>query len=189
MSNTEARASALVAGENFELEPTSLFSYQSAGKVVVLGDEAALRHCDDLPVSIDVLRVENSGPAKIEGYLGAFEIELADAKGNTSRYRGDAIVDLNETALLAREMPPPGYFHAPPPSWDEIGLVQELENITGEFDKPKYFRLRRVDLRPRGQRQNRLPPVHRRLPGGSDSESRGNYRGRPGAVPGWRQLR
>ena len=41
MSNTDARRRALEVRDDFELEPTSLFSYQSAGKVIVLGDEKA----------------------------------------------------------------------------------------------------------------------------------------------------
>jgi len=139
MGNSDARKSALDARDCFELEPTSLFSYRSTGKVIVLGDENTLPHCDGLPSSIDVSRVATAGPVSIEGYLGAFEVSLTDGQGNTSRHRGDAVVDLSDPPLLAREMPPPGYFHAPPAQWQDIDLVRELENITGEFDKPIFF--------------------------------------------------
>ena len=139
MSNALARQRALEARDSFELEPTSLVSYRSAGKVIALGDPAALQNCDALPAAIEIDRVAVHGPVQIEGFLGAFNVSFQDSQGNPVKHSGDAIVDLNAEPLLAREMPPPGYFHAPPAQWQEIGLAAELENITGEFDKPKYF--------------------------------------------------
>ena len=140
MSNAKARGSALDARDSFEFEPTSVVSYQSSGKVIALGDEEALRRCDELPSTVEINRLANSGDVvRIEGYLGAFTVIVIDQQGNTVTHRGDAVVDLNAAPLLVREMLPPGYFHAPPSEWEKLGLAQELENLSGEFDKPKYF--------------------------------------------------
>jgi len=49
MSNVEAREKAVALYDNFEFEPTSLIGYQSAGRLLALGDEAALQKCSDLP--------------------------------------------------------------------------------------------------------------------------------------------
>ena len=140
MSNAAARDAALAVRDAFRLEPTSLVTYRSAGRVLALGDAAALARCDELPASIALLKLEvDGGGVRIEGYLGNYAVQLTDAAGNATVHQGDAILDLNESALLAREMLPPGYFHAPPARWDELDIVAELAELAGEFDKPKFF--------------------------------------------------
>ncbi len=140
MSNVAARAAALAARDAFHLEPTSLVTYRSAGRVLALGDAAALACCDDLPATIPLARIAlDGGGARIEGYLGNYVVQVTDQAGDATVHRGDAILDLNEAALLAREMPPPGYFHAPPARWEELDLAAELADLAGEFDKPKFF--------------------------------------------------
>ncbi|TNF91165.1 MAG: hypothetical protein EP300_01210, partial [Gammaproteobacteria bacterium] len=82
MSNAKARGSALDARDSFEFEPTSLVSYQSSGKVIALGDEEALRRCDELPSTLEINRlVINGAEAEIEGYLGAFAVIVTDQQG------------------------------------------------------------------------------------------------------------
>ncbi len=140
MSNTDARDAALAVRDAFRLEPTSLVTYRSAGRVLALGDATVLARCDELPASIPLERVDlDTGGVLIEGYLGNYAVQVTDSAGNPTVHRADAILDLNETALLAREMPPPGYFHAPPERWDELDIAAELGELAGEFDKPKFF--------------------------------------------------
>lgn len=140
MSNSEARQQALAVYDGFRLEATSLISYQSGLQVIAIGDTDALDCCDQLPQALTVERIERDGRRlEIDGYLGAFSVTVTDAQGNQSLHRGDAILDLQDDPQLAREMPPPGYFHAPAGRWDELGICDELENLGGEFEKPKYF--------------------------------------------------
>jgi len=140
MSNSEARLQALEKRDAFEFEPTSLITYRSKGRVLALGDADSLASCAELPAGIDLEKIDcSSGKAQVDGFLGAFRVDLAAADGSSRQYQGDAILDLHETALLVREMLPPGYFHAPPSRWQELGIAEDLENIGGEFDKPKYF--------------------------------------------------
>jgi len=114
MSNIEARDQAMALHDAFEFEPTSLLSYQSAGKLLALGDEAALKNCADLPASIDLTPVVLAeARARISGYLGAYVVEIDGPGDQRHHYEGDAILDLGEKPLLAREMLPPGYFHLP----------------------------------------------------------------------------
>ena len=144
MSNHEARQQAMALFEAFEFEPTSLISYQSAGKLLALGDEAQLQKCADLPASVDVQTiVVQRGEVRVNGHLGAYVVEVSDAQGNQQNYRGDAILDLSEAPLLTREMLPPGYFHVSPADWANTDfladLLTDLEALRGEFQKPRYF--------------------------------------------------
>ncbi|MCP4471301.1 MAG: 4Fe-4S dicluster domain-containing protein [Gammaproteobacteria bacterium] len=140
MSNVEAREQAVALYDAFEFEPTSLLSYRSAGKLLALGDEAALRKCADLPASIDLTPIAVAdGRASISGYLGAFVVEIAGPGDEQHRYQGDAILDLGEAPLLARELLPPGYFHLPPAAWNDTQALAELGELRGEFQKPGYF--------------------------------------------------
>jgi len=139
MGNSDARQQALEARDRAPLEATDLIRYRSAGHILALGDEAALEHCDGLPAEIDIERVPLAGGSvAIDGYLGAFSVGVSDAHGNEASYRADAILDLNPQPLLAREMPPPGYYHALPEQLN-AELAGELESLAGEFEKPRYF--------------------------------------------------
>jgi ferredoxin len=140
MSNANARQQALALRDAFEFEPTSLVSYQSTGKVIALGDDDALAKCSELPAALDIRPVlTTSGVIQIDGYLGAYVVNVTDQHDNQVAYQGDAILDLNEAPLLAREMLPPGYFHVPPGAWGKPELAAELADLPGEFQKPKYF--------------------------------------------------
>jgi len=140
MSNKDARKQALASLQSFEFEPTSLVAYQSAGKVLALGDTGALQMCGDLPAAVDLEQVSSVNcTLQVDGYLGAYSVEVTDQHGNSSILKGDAILDLHATPLMTREMLPPGYFHAPAKDWSKSAVAAELENLQGEFQKPKYF--------------------------------------------------
>lgn len=140
MSNSAARQKALETRDNARLEATGLIRYQSAGGIVALGDEAALERCDELPSALDIERVSAlPGSVEIDGYLGAFSVSVTDTGGNASAYRADVVLDLTPAPLLNRELPPPGYLHAPANEWQADELATELEDLRGQFEKPKYF--------------------------------------------------
>jgi len=144
MGNRDARQQAITLFEAFNFEPTSLVSYQSAGKLLALGDESQLQQCSVLPASVDVqtIVVRRDG-VRVSGHLGAYRVEVSDARGNQQNYSGDAILDLSEAPLLTREMLPPGYFHVSPADWADADLLADrladLEALRGEFQKPRYF--------------------------------------------------
>jgi ferredoxin len=140
MSNHDAQKQALALLDHFEFEPTSLIAYQSTGKVLALGDTEALLRCGDLPAAVDFEQISSANSTlQISGYLGAYTVEVTDQHGNSSKHKGDAILDLHATALMTREMLPPGYFHAPAKDWSKSAVAAELEDLQGEFQKPKYF--------------------------------------------------
>ena len=139
MGNTTARQQALEAFAEFRVEPTSLVSYQSRGKLLALGSADELSRCDRLPQSVEVERIEaEPGRVDVQGYLGAYVVEVDAGSGQKKTYRGDAILDLGDQPRLLREMLPPGYFHVPQANEADFD-VSELEALTGEFQKPRYF--------------------------------------------------
>ena len=96
MSNKQAQQQALALRDNFEFEPTSLVTYQSAGKVIVVGDDDALQRCADLPANLDLDPISSTGNnLQIDGYLGAYVVEVTDQHGNLSTHKGDSILDLH----------------------------------------------------------------------------------------------
>lgn len=149
-----AREEALAILESVKTTPTSLISYQSNGRVVVFGDDAALKSCASFsePLSLKLVSMNASAGATtpdaialnnrtidIQGHLGSFVVNLVDAQGTTETLQGDIILDLNPRALVSREIPPPGYLHESVTAQSVSELENQLIELTGEFEKPKYF--------------------------------------------------
>ena len=80
----------------------------------------------------------------VEGHLGNFRIlgpeeTLIAPSVLSDEQPFDLVLDLNDAPLITSEVPPPGYYHAPPEAaLDHI--VAALPDMVGEFEKPSYFR-------------------------------------------------
>lgn len=161
----KARAAALANTSVMEPKPTSLVTYQSHGRVVVIGPEeaslaAAAELSAQLPVTVlvpgpgrpdpsthDGIVVVRGGQPELEGRLGRFivnlrtpeaTVALAEAAGASFEFY-DLVLDLGEQPLLDHEVPPVGYYA---PRQDEAAMskaLAELPEMSGEFDKPKFF--------------------------------------------------
>jgi ferredoxin len=161
----QARAAALDRRHRPDVEPASMVSYLSHGRVLIVGDEAAALDAasrlhdelvptlflpaDQAPVTstVDGLTVVRGGQPQVEGSLGDFRIGLAEpgddeesaAVTMLTRARFDLVLDLGEQPLLQREVPPPGYY-APGEDPDALErAIGELPDMRGEFEKPKFF--------------------------------------------------
>ncbi len=153
--NKQAITAAKVALEGFHTTPTSLLSYQSNGHVLVMGDIETLSACKDFiaPLQMTLLLMKgsfamplsdrdialNQREIDIKGHLGQFVITLKDARGNEETLQADLIVDGNVEALLQNEILPAGYFHEIISAETSRQLQDMLVDMTGEFEKPKYF--------------------------------------------------
>jgi ferredoxin len=136
-----ARAAAMQAASLAGRQPAGIVAYQSTGRLLVLGSEAAIAdvtaalagHADihvtgHLPHAVD-------GAPVLSGWLGHFELQTA---GEPQLY--DLVLDLGTPPLINCELTPPGYFA---PGDDPRALqaaLGELPGLTGEFEKPQYFR-------------------------------------------------
>lgn len=169
MEEGRARAVALTAGAQLETEPTSIVTYLSRGRLLIIGERKAaldiagrlgstLKQAifvpGDGPAEKDVaegIDIIEGGHAELEGSLGDFSFRIAggnDAGGDGAKSDSgtegqarifDLVLDLSESPLIDYDVPPPGYYA---PRGREEALdkaLAELPEMTGEFEKPKYF--------------------------------------------------
>ena len=152
--NASARAAAQAAVEGLAVKPTGRVEYRSQGRLAVIGGQEALefatRITDPLKAQVILLQGEEEpGPPlvsvagrtiRLEGYLGAFRISLGEeGKPNYEFVDADLVLDLSSKPLLSMPLTPPGYLHA---ATDEISMVTALEqlmDLVGTFEKPRYF--------------------------------------------------
>ncbi|MCU7845884.1 MAG: 4Fe-4S binding protein [Candidatus Thiodiazotropha sp. (ex Monitilora ramsayi)] len=152
--NLKAKTAALAAMQRLPIEPTSLVNYRSKGRVVIIGDNQALEIAPRLNERLHAMVILTQGVEEpgvpliplggraihIEGYLGDFRILLAGGgEHNTETIAADLILDLSPTPLINAQMKPPGYVYS---EMEEVALqaaVEELEELTGSFEKPRYF--------------------------------------------------
>jgi ferredoxin len=166
-ANGRARMQALDLRHRPEVAPTSLVSFLSHGRVLIIGDEAralaaagrlgeglvATLFCpaDQRPATatVDGLTVVRGGSPSLTGSLGSYTLSLSESGDESespavallTQARFDLVLDLGETPLLQQEVLPPGYYA---PRGDDEALdaaLQELPEMRGEFEKPKYFNL------------------------------------------------
>ncbi|UCB55221.1 MAG: 4Fe-4S binding protein [Thiotrichales bacterium] len=152
--NAEASAAAVAAAERLSTEPTSLIQYSSRGRVAVIGgveaQDFAVRLCGDLTAQVVLTQgaVEpgvptipvGNRPIGIDGHLGDFNIVLGEpGQPNCESVQVDMILDLSEAPLLDMPLKPPGYLTsiAEEPYLSEV--EQELKDLVGTFEKPKFF--------------------------------------------------
>ena len=165
--NGRARTAALDLRHRPEVAPTSLVSFLSHGRVLVVGDEtraldAAGRLGEDLVATlfcpadtrpatgtVDGLTVVRGGKPSLSGSLGSYSLSLAESDDEPespavallTQARFDLVLDLTDPPLLQQEAVPPGYYA---PRGDAAALdnaIAELPEMRGEFEKPKYFNL------------------------------------------------
>ena len=163
--NRDARDAALAAAREVHVEPTSVLGFQSAGRVLIIGPEAAglaaaarlgeplqgwlLVPGNGTGREIDGITVSYSNGRDIElrGYLGAFQVVLRHGEEQLDLGQAlglgdgvfDLVLDLHATPHFNQELPPLGYY---PASADPARLdaaLAELPEIVGEFEKARFF--------------------------------------------------
>jgi ferredoxin len=166
-TNGRARAEALDLRHRPEVAPTSVVSFLSHGRVLVVGDEmqalelagrlgeglVATLFCpaDVRPAAATVegFTVVRGGKPELAGSLGSYTLSLAEsgdeqespAVALLTQARFDLVLDLGEPPLLQQEALPPGYY-APRGDREALDrILDELPEMRGEFEKPKYFNL------------------------------------------------
>ncbi len=146
--NLRARQVALEAMKLVSVDATGLVSYQSRGRVVVIGDKMALALAPHLDTKLQPQLVllndekEQGSPAispRIEGHLGAFRILLDEpGRPNARTLEVDLVLDLSPEPLLDMALTPAGYLHV---SADEEGLSaasETLSDMIGTFESPVF---------------------------------------------------
>jgi ferredoxin len=140
-------------------------SYHSRGNLlIVAGDSAqrARRCAAQLAGTLPVTLLDHAGaPAaglfaqwagavdSLAGYLGEFTVTISGlATAGKARAaqptpaRFDLVLDFSARPLFGMRQPPQGYFAAPADEAALDGVLAELRDAVGEFEKPKYFAYR-----------------------------------------------
>lgn len=154
--SSSARNKALSTIEQFSPQATSLISYQSNGRVFIFGPDTELSLCHDFASPLTLIRIPVSSTSSdlaagevysldqrqilIEGYLGDFIVQLVDERDNIEKLQVDIILDLNSEPLIKHQILPPGYLHRKLDSKNLAEIENELLDMVGEFEKPKFFK-------------------------------------------------
>lgn len=152
--NAQARSQAQAALEGIAIKPTSLLEYRSRGRVAVIGGPEAMEFAPRLQVrhqtsvvllhgaeepGVTVLPVGGRG-IEITGHLGDFNITLGMAgKPNHEVLNVDLVLDLSPIPLLSMPLSPPGYLYSDSEEHSLVNAEQQLADLVGTFDKPRYF--------------------------------------------------
>jgi len=159
-----ARAMALGQHGTTQASPTSIVTYLSRGRLLIVGDRepaisAARRLGESLrctllmPGDVDSksLRIEGlpaieGGRPELAGNLGNFELRIeADADGEQAPAEPqqaqvfDLVLDMSTPRLIDYPVPPPGYYPVGPDTEALERALETLPEMTGEFEKPKFF--------------------------------------------------
>jgi ferredoxin len=139
-------------------DPVASVSYQSRGNLLIIaGDdvEGARRAAAALAQSLQVTLLTREGSASgadgqwsgaiesLTGYLGDFSATIGELNGAAKPVpaKFDLVLDFSAKPLFAMRQPPQGYYHAVHGKPLE-GILEELRESVGEFDKPRYFAYR-----------------------------------------------
>lgn len=131
------------------VEPAEYIEFESAGRCLVLGDTVSLNavlpqlatlelYClstDDTPVdAAESVTIIKQPLSSLTGWLGDFKATFSDHE-----LKVDLVLDLSPQPKITTVVPPLGYFA---PGEDKQALVealQQLPDLVGVFDKPKFF--------------------------------------------------
>jgi ferredoxin len=116
-----------------DIMPVDLIEFTSTGRLFLIATE---QQAASLLPHLELLQVTSStqAPESITGYLGDFNVELAGQSITV-----DLVLDLQQMPSMKAQVLPLGYFA---PKDDKQALaeaLQQLPDLIGSFDKPRYF--------------------------------------------------
>lgn len=116
-----------------DVMPVDLVEFTSTGRLLIIGNDEQLTkvlpHLSGLQISTSV-----RAPQAISGWLGAFKLEL-DGQSLTV----DLVLDLQEQPSMTTQVLPLGYFAPRNNAQALTEALQQLPDLIGTFDKPRYF--------------------------------------------------
>jgi ferredoxin len=137
-------------------EPLDTVGYRSAGRTLVIGSAAhalpwADRLASALPVTVLLLdEGEEKAPLRIypvfparaivlSGWLGAFHATWQAPGRAPEQDKFDLVLDLGASPQITTHQRPHGYYAPGADEASRAAAVEELLDMVGEFEKPKYF--------------------------------------------------
>ncbi|MGJ9417631.1 4Fe-4S binding protein [Massilia sp. CMS3.1] len=153
--NALAKTAAILAADAITApEPGVAVSYRSAGRTLVVGSSLqALAWADQLSTALPVtlLLLDNvdvgerlypvfvARTVAVAGWLGAFETRWQAPGQPVQQGKFDLVLDLCPSPLISTHQNPHGYYAPGMEEADRRAAVAEMMEMTGDFEKPKYF--------------------------------------------------
>lgn len=136
-------------------------SYETSGDTLIIGPTRIIeRIAEQLPqvqsitlLSVDGEKGKNANiyfadSIQVSGYLGAFDVQVQNHNVTTSlskvaigKESFDIILDMSLNGVMTEEVPVPGYFPVGRGYPKLADALEQIPNLIGTFDKPKFFRL------------------------------------------------
>lgn len=136
-------------------------SYESGGHTLILGptsliERAALQLAQMASVTLlsvdgepgETAQLFYADNVQISGFLGAFAVTVENrgqrinlAQAATEQDCFDIVLDMSLNGVMTEEVPVPGYFPVGRGHPKLSDALEEIPDLMGTFDKPKYFRL------------------------------------------------
>lgn len=120
------------AGE-IDIMPVDLVEFHSTGRLLVVGSEQEIAAVSPRLDGLEVM-TSTEQSTKIEGWLGHFSVEF-----NAKNITVDLVLDLSEQPILSTKVLPLGYFAPRNDAQALAEALQQLPELIGTFDKPRYF--------------------------------------------------
>ncbi|PKG72909.1 4Fe-4S ferredoxin [Shewanella sp. GutCb] len=122
------------------------------GKCAILANEAITSqdeaHLELVMTSAEDVESYYNKLIEIKGFLGQFQVKVEHEEGSADlsvvairKAHFDLILDLSMSPCINLEMLPPGYFYV---GQDQVKLaeaIEQLPDLIGEFDKPRYIKV------------------------------------------------
>jgi ferredoxin len=153
--NALAKTAAILAADAIApFEAPSSVSYRSGGRTLVVGSSLqALAWAEQLATSLPVtlLLLDNvdvgerlypvfvARAVAVAGWLGAFEARWQAPGQPAQQGKFDLVFDLSPSPLISTHQHPHGYYAPGPDEAARRAAAAEMMEMTGDFDKPKYF--------------------------------------------------
>ncbi|MCG6376669.1 4Fe-4S binding protein [Vibrio fluvialis] len=136
-------------------------SYESGGHTLILGPtsliEGTARQLSQM-ASVTLLSIDGeqgthdklyfADTVEISGFLGAFKVTVENHGLNINLANAaidhdcfDIVLDMSLNGVMNEEVPVPGYFPVGRGFPKLSDALEEIPELMGTFDKPKYFRL------------------------------------------------
>ncbi len=139
---------AVVEAGNIVFEPTELIEFESAGRCLVMGSAAIVKAVLPQLASLDLfclslddeieadenVTVIKQPLSSLAGWLGDFKAVFSDHE-----LQVDLVLDLSPEPVITTTVLPLGYFAPRDDKQSLVEALQQLPDLVGGFDKPKYF--------------------------------------------------
>ena len=148
MRKTDLHKAVQHAGE-IDIMPIDLVEFNSAGRILIIGHAqqvaSVIPHLAGLTMSAVVTDNEptsdyegvtliDSRIKTIEGWMGDFSVQL-----DKQELKVDLVLDLSEQPIMTTAVLPLGYFAPRECAQVLAETLQQLPDLIGTFDKPRYF--------------------------------------------------